>query len=89
MRSILKIISLFFIIVLLASCAAKKERSVKVKDIHKGPLIKPSDVVIEGRKEMDKMIKAGPKPYEEIDELPLGEDPAGQVDELIILAASS
>ena len=50
MRSILKIISLFFIIVLLASCAAKKERSVKVKDIHKGPLIKPSDVVIEGRK---------------------------------------
>ena len=69
MRSILKIISLFFIIVLLASCAAKKERSIKVKDIHKGPLIKPSDVVVEGRKEMDRMIKAGPKPYEEIDEI--------------------
>ena len=29
-----------------------------------GPLIEPSDVVVQGREDMDKLVKAGPKPYD-------------------------
>jgi len=59
MKKIPKIILLFFIMSLIASCATTK------KSVHgEQPLIKPSDVVVKGREEMDALVKAGPKPYD-------------------------
>ena len=61
MKTISKIILLFFIMGLITSCATTQGK----KSIHgEGPLIKPSDVVVKGREEMDALVKAGPKPYD-------------------------
>jgi len=61
MKKILKIILLFFIMSLIASCTTTKGK----KSVHgQEPLIKVSDVVVKGREEMDKLVKAGPKPYD-------------------------
>ena len=61
MKKISKIILLFFIMGLITSCATTKgKRSVHGEQ----PLIKPSDVVVKGREEMDALVKAGPKPYD-------------------------
>ena len=56
-----KIIFLLLIIGLITSCATTKEK----KSVHgTEPLIKPSDIVVKGREEMDALVKAGPKPYD-------------------------
>ena len=61
MKTISKIILLFFIMGLITSCATTKGK----KSVHGDePLIKPSDVVVKGREEMDALVKAGPKPYD-------------------------
>ena len=61
MKTISKIILLFFIMGLITSCATTQGK----KSVHgEGPLIKPSDVVVKGREEMDALVKAGPKPYD-------------------------
>ena len=61
MKKISKIILLFFIMGLITSCATTKGK----KSVHgEEPLIKPSDVVVKGREEMDALVKAGPKPYD-------------------------
>ena len=61
MKTISKIILLFFIMGLITSCATTKDK----KSVHgEGPLIKPSDIVVKGREEMDALVKAGPKPYD-------------------------
>tara|TARA_Y100000590_G_scaffold214331_1_gene242962 strand:- start:363 stop:1913 length:1551 start_codon:yes stop_codon:yes gene_type:complete len=61
MKTISKIILLFFIMGLITSCATTKGK----KSVHgEEPLIKPSDVVVKGREEMDALVKAGPKPYD-------------------------
>ena len=54
-----KIIFLLLIIGFITSCATTKEK----KSVHgTEPLIKPSDIVVKGREEMDALVKAGPKP---------------------------
>jgi len=61
MKKISKIILLFFIMGLITSCATTQGK----KSVHgEQPLIKPSDVVVKGREEMDALVKAGPKPYD-------------------------
>jgi len=61
MKTISKIILLFFIMGLITSCATTQGK----KSVHgEQPLIKPSDVVVKGREEMDALVKAGPKPYD-------------------------
>ncbi len=61
MKTISKIILLFFIMGLITSCTTTKGK----KSVHgEEPLIKPSDVVVKGREEMDALVKAGPKPYD-------------------------
>ena len=61
MKTISKIILLFFIMGLITSCATTQGK----KSVHgEEPLIKPSDVVVKGREEMDALVKAGPKPYD-------------------------
>jgi|TARA_B100001964_G_scaffold227092_1_gene276664 type IV pilus assembly protein PilQ len=61
MKNFIKIILFLFLTSLVSSCATTK----KGESVHgKGPLIKTSDVVVKGRKDMDEMVKAGPKPYD-------------------------
>lgn len=63
MNKISKIILLFLLIGLVTSCATT--RTQDKKSVHGDkPLIEISDVVVQGRKDMDKLVKAGPKPYD-------------------------
>ena len=55
---LVKIIS--FIIILASNCASTKKKSVHGEK----PLIDPSEIVVEGTKEMQEKVKYGPKPYE-------------------------
>ena len=62
MNKISKIILLFLLIGLVTSCATTTGDK---KSVHGDkPLIDPSDVVVQGREDMDRMVKAGPKPYD-------------------------
>ena len=63
MKTISKIILLFFLIGLVTSCATTKGKNEKSVHGDK-PLIDPSEIVVQGREDMDKMVKAGPKPYD-------------------------
>ncbi len=61
MNKISKIILLCLLIGLVTSCATTGDK----KSVHGDkPLIDPSDVVVQGREDMDRMVKAGPKPYD-------------------------
>ncbi len=61
MKLRLNIFLIFVSILFLTSCATKKldEVSRHTKD----PIIKPSDIVVEGQKSIEEKIKYGPKPY--------------------------
>ena len=63
MNKISKIILLFLLIGLVTSCATTGTQDKKSVHGDK-PLIEPSDVVVQGREDMDKLVKAGPKPYD-------------------------
>ena len=63
MKTIFKIILLFLLIGLVTSCATTK--GTNKKSVHgEKPLIDPSEIVVQGREDMNKMVKAGPKPYD-------------------------
>ena len=51
-------------ILLLTSCATKKLEPVSRHSKDKDPIIKPSDIVVEGQKSIEEKIKYGPKPYD-------------------------
>ena len=55
-----KIISVLTILMLTSNCASTKKKSVHGEE----PLIDPSEIVVEGTKEMQEKVKYGPKPYE-------------------------
>ena len=55
-----KFITLFFVLIFLSNCASTKKKSVHGE----GPLIDPSQIVIEGDKSMKDKVKYGPKPYD-------------------------
>ena len=55
-----KFITLFLVLTFLSSCASNKKKSVHGE----GPLIDPSQIVIEGDKSMKDKVKYGPKPYD-------------------------
>ncbi len=57
---LVKIISLLIILALTSNCASTKKKSVHGEE----PLIDPSEIVVEGTKEMQEKVKYGPKPYE-------------------------
>ena len=57
---LVKIISFFIILALTSNCASTKKKSVHGEE----PLIDPSEIVVEGTKEMQEKVKYGPKPYE-------------------------
>ena len=63
MNKISKIILLCLLIGLVTSCATTGTQDIKSVHGDK-PLIEPSDVVVQGREDMDKLVKAGPKPYD-------------------------
>ena len=48
---------------LVTSCATTRTKDKKSVHGDK-PLIEPSDIVVQGREDMDKLVKAGPKPYD-------------------------
>ena len=55
----LKITTLFSALILLSNCTS----TVKKKSVHgEGPLIDPSQIVIDGDKSMQDKVKYGPKP---------------------------
>ena len=61
MQKIFKTILLFLLLGLITSCATTGTK----KSVHGDkPLIDPSEVVVKGREDMDKLVKAGPKPYD-------------------------
>ena len=61
MNLIAKIFSLFFIILFFAGCETTKP----TVNVHgEKPLIDTSKVVSEGKKQIDKKVKDGPKPIE-------------------------
>ena len=63
MNLIAKIFSLFFIILFFAGCETTKP----TVNVHgEKPLIDTSKVVSEGKKQIDKKVKDGPKPIENI-----------------------
>ena len=57
---LVKIISFIIILALTSNCASTKKKSVHGEK----PLIDPSEIVVEGTKEMQEKVKYGPKPYE-------------------------
>ena len=63
MKTISKIILLFLLIGLVTSCATTKSKNKKSVHGDK-PLIDVSEVVVQGREDMNNMVKAGPKPYD-------------------------
>jgi len=66
MKLFLNIISIIFLTFFLAGCTttqnSKQKKSVSVHGDR--PIIKPSDVIVQGRKDMAEKIKIGPKPYD-------------------------
>jgi len=61
MKLFLKLITIFSVFIFLSNCTT----SGKKKSVHgKGPLIDPSQIVIDGDKSMQDKIKYGPKPYD-------------------------
>jgi len=61
MQKIFRSFLLFLLLGLITSCATKGTK----KSVHGDkPLIDPSEVVVKGREDMDKLVKAGPKPYD-------------------------
>ena len=62
MKSRLDILLVLVSILLLTSCATKKLEPVSRHS--KDPIIKPSDIVVEGQKSIEEKIKYGPKPYD-------------------------
>ena len=62
MNKYFKIILSFLFIVLLQSCATT---SKKPQSVHGDkPLIDTAKIIVEGRKDMDKKVREGPKPYD-------------------------
>ena len=61
MKRYINIIFLLFFIFALQSCAT---RQAKVSVHGDKPLIDTAEIIVEGRKGMDKMVREGPKPYE-------------------------
>ena len=62
MNRYFKIILSFLFIVLLQSCATT---SKKPQSVHGDkPLIDTAKIIVEGRKDMDKKVNEGPKPYD-------------------------
>ena len=62
MNRYFKIILLFLFIVLLQSCATT---SKKPQSVHGDkPLIDTAKIIVEGREDMDKKVREGPKPYD-------------------------
>ena len=62
MNRYFKIILSFLFIVLLQSCATT---SKKPQSVHGDkPLIDTAKIIVEGRKDMDKKVREGPKPYD-------------------------
>ena len=64
MKSKLDKLLVLFSILLLTSCATKKLEPVSRHSKDKDPIIKPSDIVVEGQKSIEEKIKYGPKPYD-------------------------
>ena len=64
MKLFLNIISIIFLTFFLASCTTTKIAKQKKSEIREGSIINPSDIVVEGKKDMDEKIKMGPKPYD-------------------------
>ncbi len=64
MKSSLSILSILVLMLFLTSCATKKleptSRHIKDKD----PIVKPSDIIVEGQKSIKEKVKYGPKPYD-------------------------
>ena len=61
MKRYINIIFLLFFIFALQSCAT---RQAEVSVHGDKPLIDTAEIIVEGRKDMDKMVREGPKPYE-------------------------
>lgn len=64
MKLFLNIISIIFLTFFLASCTTTKIAKQKKSEIREGSIINPSDIVVEGKKDMDEKIRMGPKPYD-------------------------
>ena len=64
MKLFLNILSIIFLTLFLTSCTTTKIAKQKKSEIREGSIINPSDIVVEGRKDMDEKIKMGPKPYD-------------------------
>ena len=60
MKLFLKIITIFSVLIFLTNCTSTKKKSVHGE----GPLIDPSQIVIDGDKSMQDKVKYGPKPYD-------------------------
>jgi hypothetical protein len=64
MKRYLKVLLSLFFIVLLQSCA---NTGKKPKSVHGDkPLIDTSEIIVQGRKDMDKKVIDGPKPYDTV-----------------------
>ena len=68
-QNILKIILFLCLGLFISSCATTQKTSktskTSKKSIHgKEKLIDPSEVIVQGREEMDEMVRIGPKPYD-------------------------
>ena len=64
MKSSFNILLIFVSILLLTSCAAKKLEPVSRHSKDKDPIVKPSDIIVEGQKSIEEKVKYGPKPYD-------------------------
>ena len=60
MKLFFKIITIFSVLIFLTNCTSTKKKSVHGE----GPLIDPSQIVIDGDKSMQDKVKYGPKPYD-------------------------
>ena len=60
MKLFFKIITIFPVLIFLTNCTSTKKKSVHGE----GPLIDPSQIVIDGDKSMQDKVKYGPKPYD-------------------------
>ena len=62
MNRYFKIILSFLFIVLLQSCATTSKNTQSVHGDK--PLIDTAKIIVEGREDMDKKVRGGPKPYD-------------------------
>ena len=64
-QNTLKIILYLCLGFFISSCATT-QKTLKEKEFPHGeePLIDPSEIVVQGRKEMDELVRIGPKPYD-------------------------